>query len=347
MRIKISDTVLNNPLWHPILDIIITLIEDQRHTFDPEHIPDIIESNWIKSRPRNFADLIRTAATHRSYNQNADKSLIIITIDCRKGGACDIAKFETTVHPSDALQFLFTPFQVIVENEWFDGAFLLWMAKAAGFQKLIEAYRKGRFVFRHAGGKDSLPRCAEVFSNGVWPRKDNNYHRAMRLWLCAILDSDAKHPSDIPNKNIILETTQHVSFVHQLRKRSIENYIPIHFLKKYNTSTKHQRKTAAFERLPNEQKEHYHMKVGFQYRAGILATKQAYMSSTLVSQEEKGFFSSIHATDWQELAEGFGGNLSDTFVFEKFRPNLDDINFTNQADRDEIISLSTCIYERL
>ena len=55
------------------------------------------------------------------------------------------------------------------------------MTRVAGFRRMMEAYRAGRFVFRHAGGQSGLIRSASVLARDVWPRKDLPSTRALGL----------------------------------------------------------------------------------------------------------------------------------------------------------------------
>lgn len=287
------------------------------------------------------------SCTNRSYDDMCDQTSVTITGDCRRGGVVNFEAFDTRVHPLDAIAFLSTPFQVIVENEWFDGSFLLWMAKALGFGRLIEAYRQGRFVFRHAGGKDSIPRSAAVFSKGVWPRRNGGYERAFRLWLCVLLDNDAKYPGDTPNANIIEQTKDHVTFVHQLRRRSIESYIPAQRLRKLDNTPAFHRKIDALLNLTDEQRLHYHMKKGFKFDRKTTPHKKNYLASDSVRIEEKRLFQSIDDEDWEHLMDGLGRSLSDIYVDEPHRPNPNDSTMTNQQDRNELSTLIKAIYERI
>lgn len=294
------------------------------------------------SRPLNTAELVKYTVLQRSLDSDLDASLVIIDENCPRGGRTDFIRSTTILHPLDAISFLSTPFQVILENEVFDGAFLLWMAKALNFTKFIDAYRSGKFSFRHAGGKDSIERSAKAFLDGVWSRKDERYSRALRLWMCVVLDNDAKHDKDFPNQGIVKATEPHVAFVHQLNKRSIESYIPIDFLEKILKK----RQIYALKALTIDQQRFYHMKKGFRFEKNESPTLTEYKSSKKISKQEKDLFTTIPQLAWQELRTGFGGGLSAVFIEEKYRPNANDIRLINIKDRQELASLLKKIYER-
>jgi hypothetical protein len=190
MRIAIVANTLAVERWFPIFDLLLLHLEDRRHAFAADDIDQLLGSAWLQRKGRQDRELITHVATARSHDRLADKNVVRIDASAPAGGRVD-DDFTTTLHPQDCLTFLAQPFSVIVENEWFDGAFILWMARALKRDNLINAYRANRFVFRHAGGKGSLERSASVLSRGVWPAPNGRHSRAMRLWACAVLDNDA------------------------------------------------------------------------------------------------------------------------------------------------------------
>ena len=343
MRIAIEDNVSSNRKWHPILDILLFFVDEGRHGFDASRSLDLMSSLWVSERPASVADMIRLSALERSTDDLVDASMVVVDVDCPRGGRTDFEQSTTRLHPLDAIIFLSTPFQVILENEVFDGAFLLWMAKALDFMKFIDAYRQGKFAFRHAGGKDSIERSAKTFANGVWSRRDGEYSRAFRLWMCAVLDNDARHENDFPNRHIIESTEPHVSFVHQLARRSIESYIPRDFLGKILRK----QQVYALGRLNADQRRYYHMKKGFRFEKNDAPTIAEYKHTPKITTQEKKLFSSIPNIDWKELRSGFGGGLSAIFIEERYRPNVNDVRVCDMQDKQELLMLLKRIYERI
>ena len=347
MRIRFEAPILSDPKWYPILDVILMLVEDGRHSISPDSAQEVLNSEWLKQRPGDARDLIRLASVSRSYDDSADLSSVTLDGGVRRGGLVDRPNNASRVHPLDAILFLSTPFQVIVESELYDGGFLLWMAKAVGFGRFVDAYRKSKFIFRHAGGKDSIKHSAEILSGGVWPRRDKSYERATQLWACVVLDSDARYRGDDRNANLRSAVEPHVSFVHQLRKRSIESYLPQAALQRFSSDIVHRRKVAALGRMTDEQRMHYNMKRGFRFGSVELPDKASYLASDFVTQEEKALFQAVPDPDWMNLATGFGRSLSQIYVHEQYRPNLNDATFSDPRDREEMIKLIKAIYERI
>lgn len=348
MKIRFSPRVLEEERFFPIFDVIMLFVEDRRHGIDPDQVRMILGSAWVRARGRDLGDFIRAAIATRAKDRFVDKVAVMIDGACRRNGVVDFEKLETCLHPLDVIPFLSMPFHLIVENEWYDGAFLLWMSKALDFTRLIEAERRGAFVFRHAGGKDALPRCAELLSKGVWPRRDGAHQRPMRLRAAALLDSDRRHMGHEPNARLVSEILPHVAFVHQLRRRSIESYLPAEFVRQWAGRRNNFRQSAdALDRLTEDQRSCYGMKSGFRYRHDEEPEKNRYMASAEISPEEKALFGSLPDEIWEYLMNGFGTGLSQIFTEEGSRPNPRDHRLSNQSDRHELLELIHEIYGRL
>jgi len=323
------------------------LVEDERHSLNVEDLKALLNSDWMSTRSRTDRDLIRLSALKRSTESGAEKTIVIVDDNAKRGGLDDGHNNAVTIHPLDVVSFLSLPFQVIVENEWYDGAFMLWMARAIGYEKLLTAHRKRRFAFRHAGGKDSLSRSAQVLSGGVWPRSDGRYVEARRLWSGVILDNDAKYPGDDPNLKIRADVEPHVAFVHQLKRRSIESYLPKATMVRWDNSAGFRMKVEALFRLSDDQRKHFHMKNGFRYGRVNQPSIADYKLSADVAAGEKTLFDGIGNVDWDLLREGFGRRLSSVYVEERYRPSHGDRMSVHPDDRIELSGIFSAIFERI
>jgi hypothetical protein len=338
--------VLSEPRWFPVLDVALLIAEDGRHSFAIDQIEELLRSQWVGQRGADTRDLLRLAATSRSVDALRDRQTVTIDSSIRRGGLLTQGR-NTSVHPLDAVLFLSTPFQVIVENEWFDGGFILWMAKGLGFTQLIRAYHQHRFTFRHAGGKDSIVRSARVFSESVWPRSDRTTHRAFRQWMCIVLDNDARAPSDDPNRAIVEESQSHVIFVHQLQRRSIESYLPRKHLLPLDSGVPFGRKVNALFRMTDVQRRYYHMKRGFRFTRSVAATKANFMASGDVTAGQKALYADLGEDDWNLLMDGFGRSLTAVFIDPQRRPNTNDPDLVTADSRAELLNLFRSIYESI
>jgi hypothetical protein len=346
MRLKIETNTLAAERWFPIFDILLLHLESKRHAFAADDIEKLLGSAWMQRKARKDRELITLTATSRSRDRLADKNVIIIDSSAPAGGRIE-DDFTTSLHPQDCLTFLAQPFSVIVENEWFDGAFLLWMARALKRDALIEAYRANRFVFRHAGGKGSLERSASVLSQGVWPTPNGRHTRAMKHWACAVLDNDSKYPGHRPNANLVAGLTPWVAFIHELARRSIESYLPHTALTRYDRSNGFKQRVDALFRLSADQRRHYHMKNGLRLKGDDNPTLATYLASPDVSPQEKALFGSVSTADWPSLAPGFGKKLSVIYTDDQYRPVPADSSAIGHDDKAEFGRLLDAIYERI
>jgi len=346
MRLAIDADTLGDERWFPIFDVLLLHLEGKRHAFAVDDLDQLLGSAWVQRKGRQDRDLITRAATARSHDRLADKNVVRIDSSAPAGGRVD-DDFTTSLHPEDCLTFLAQPFSVIVENEWFDGAFLLWMARALKRDNLVNAYRANRFVFRHAGGKNSLERSASVLTQGVWPAPNGRHSRAMRLWACAVLDNDAKYPGNAPNAGLIAGLSPWVSFVHELARRSIESYIPHTALIRYDRSNAFKDRVDALFRLTPDQRRHYHMKSGLRLKEDANPTAVAYMAALEITPQEKALFGPIPAADWARLASGFGKKLSLIYTDDRHRPVAADASAIDAGDKAELGRLLDAIYERI
>ena len=341
MRIELTSALINEPTWFSIVDVILLLVEERRHSISMSCLPDVLASSWLSTRSPSDRELIRRSVVARSRDSLIDRNLVVVDPAAPRGGRFDRDQRRTTLHPLDAILFLTQPFAVIVENDWYDGAFLLWMSRALGFSKFLEAYRGGRFHFRSAGGKDGLVRSAIALSSGVWAREDQRHRQAKAMWACVVLDSDARFPGDEPNHEIVAEVATHVMFVHQLQKRSIEAYLPFTAL---HRAAGPKAKLDALARLDPDQKAHYHMKRGFRLPENPDPSKAEFMAHVKPHPEEKRLFASLPEGEWALLRGGFGRNLSSVFSDDHERPQREDADAISPADRIEILELIKTIY---
>lgn len=346
MKLVIEEGTLATESWFPIFDIFLLHIEERRHAFAVEDVDRLLGSAWMRGKGRRDHELVSRSLTARSHNRLADRNVIMIDQTTTPGGFVG-GPYTTSLHPRDCLSFLAQPFSVLVENEWFDGSFLLWMARALGREALITAYRANRFVFRHAGGKGSLKRSASVFSTGVWPAPSGKHAKAMTLWACAVLDNDAKYPGHAPNATLVRELEPWVAFVHELARRSIESYLPYTALTRYDRGAAFKEQVDALFRLSLEQRRHYNMKTGLRLKDSSNPTKAAYLAAPEISGQERALFGIIPNTDWDKLAPGFGKGLSAIFVEDQHRPVAADSAAIEGSDKTEFGNLLDAIYERI
>lgn len=317
MRIKINQETLKNQALFPIFDIILRFVEIGRHSFEVDSIDDIAASDWGHHLGKTAVELIKHGALSTSYTITDKNPLVVVDEAAPAAGETDFENRLTRVAPLEAIYLLTLPFSVIVENEVYDGGFLLWMAKAVNNQSFLSAYRNQRFQFRHAGGKTGLSVSSQVFSDGVWPRSDGAYSRALRLWNGVMLDSDAEFPGHTPNDGIVTACAETTAWVHELQARSTENYIPKEAMLKFVPNGADKTRVHNYFDLSEMQRKHYNLKKGFKTDA----SKADFQADDGIPAALRALYDDVPEVSWDCLSSGFGSGLSRIFVEEQFRPN--------------------------
>ncbi|RUX19786.1 hypothetical protein EOA23_29855 [Mesorhizobium sp. M2A.F.Ca.ET.042.01.1.1] len=341
---------MNDPQWHALLDTVaeILFVKGSPHSFDSLQILDLIRSPWLMEATGKRATLPELIRQSIKVAGTQPTSAISLEIDSWATTVGEIVNGTTLkVHPFGALFLLTQPFHLIVEDETSDGGFLLWVARALGRERIIQAYRAGALAFRHAGGKGQFAKSAQALSFGVWPRA-NAPIRSMKLRVGALLDSDDRFPNEQKNKSIADEVLNHAPWTHCLAKRTIENYIPERFLRARLGSGK-EPAIQALSRLTIDQRRHFPMKSGFRDKSTPPApqTLQEFANDLNRPAPERTLFGSVPLGDWSILREGLGDGLSQVFIDPAYRCEPRSRNLFDAQDLAELDGLLDQISKHL
>lgn len=204
---------------------------------------------------------------------------------------------SSSVTLNDALRICRTPFAIVVENAVNDRKFLLAVASPEARSRLFALEREASIEFKNGGGIGTMRQTLE---HDLGSQPDLHF----RSWV--LFDSDAASPG-IPSNDSELVRELCVKYrvpFHQLRRRSIENYIPPNALRTWVFATPKRRHKVplfrAFCGLSDVQKHHYHLKRGFQGQAPA-----------------GGLYSSLSPDDRRSLDSGFGNAIAEeTLTFD-------------------------------
>jgi hypothetical protein len=240
------------------------------------------------------------------------------------------------------------PLHLIVEDESSDGAFVLWMARLLGRDTIRRAYRAGRILFRHAGGKGQLAKSARALTFGVWPR-DNQPILSLQLRAVALLDSDARFPGDQPNSQFVLELDPLVAFAHVLMGRYIESYVPRVYAMRRLESDGRGGSVEAYFRMTEIQRCHFPIRRGFTDGAvpPLPQDHAAFLADARRDQAERDHFRSVDPADWVQFAGGFGGRLAAVFQERAYRCNLNEPGHLTLSQRAELNDFFTKVIKYL
>jgi hypothetical protein len=337
--IQIDERVLNDSRWHPLLDVIVSVLQQPgtRHAFDVALLPEVVNSSWLRGATgarASTAEFIRSAARVASHVGLSDA--VTLWIDDAYPQSGEIAESTIRIHPLGALTILLQPLYLIVEDESSDGGFVLWIARLLGRDAIRNAYNAGKLMFRHAGGKGQLVKSARALSFGVWPR-DNQPILSMRLRAVALLDSDARFPGDRPNQQIADKLTGEVAFVHVLQGRAIENYVPENYARRRLEKDGLRQATDAFFRMPLPQRKHFPLREGFRNRNSEPVQHDRFIGDNDREKQECDHYQNVSPTDWNLFCGGFGTRLADVFQEPGYRCSPGE---QSQLDRSQVTELN-------
>lgn len=177
--------------------------------------------------------------------------------------------------------------------------------------------------------------------------------RYLRNWV--LFDSDAKRPKivDKKSKNVVKACGQLICY-HQLRRREIENYLPLAALWMWTTTplsqerrvsrkeiTSRRKRVTAFKKLSVKQRHHFNMKDGFDGDFKVHFQEKETETEKEFRLVGK-FYDNVSDDIRKVLSQGFGKNIGELFQ-EKHFPIKE--NWLHK-DKSLIIELETML-ERL
>src|SRR5262249_15637332 len=257
------------------------------------------------------AEFIRSS-TKATSRDGASDAVTLLIDDLAPQSGETLPRGVIRIHPLGALTILMQPLYLMVEDESSDGAFVLWMARLLGNDALLRAYRDGRLLFRHVGGKGQFVKSAAALSFGVWPRT-NQPIMSLQLRAIALLDSDARFPGDQPNAQLTVDLQPHVAFIHVLSGRSIENYVPKSYVSPRLVGLSSA--VDSYFRMQEEQKNYFPLKKGFRDAATPpqSQTHASFLADVRYELAERNHYRAVDSHDWEEFAGGFGDRLAAVF----------------------------------
>src|ERR1039457_2030809 len=84
MMNQVERRALNNPNWHPVLDVIVDLMADKNNTHDLDvgQIPEIESSQWVSDLNRDrkaVPEFLRSSA--RTVGLDGGSTAVVLRID--------------------------------------------------------------------------------------------------------------------------------------------------------------------------------------------------------------------------------------------------------------------------
>lgn len=259
MRVLLRPEVFTGA-HHIELTVLLWLGSIGRHRIVPDPLDQAEHAAWVagldEDTRRLWADMIR-ASLDREMSRPAHWEIAVTS----RGDAA-WQRPTPSVPLGVAMDLLLQPYRIVLENNVHDRAFLLALCGRAEAEALREAERRAWLVFEMGGGSAVVPRVREI-------------HRMepLRRLASVLIDGDCMRPAGPNERPEDVEGEQARSVrraagdpgtgvhLHVLRRRAIENYLPIVALRRGTSGM--DREIKALEKLSSAQRHHFNMKGGF------------------------------------------------------------------------------------
>jgi hypothetical protein len=290
---------------------LLATARDRRHRFE---VREEVEEHWRRWRDGLDATTaaVVTDAHKWSTMENALRpSGVVVSVAAREQSAW--SKLELTL--ADAVDLASRPFRVFVENASSDGRFLRAMLTTEEREWFDHIMEREWLLLQTAGGVTELEKCV------MWAMQEPS--RLLRA--AALFDGDVvEEPRSQPEADaaFLLRLHPHSrnalrccrdaqagdarAFPHHvLRRRSIENYIPVPTLERWALrarGTERQRRTRLVRALDGLPHRHcFHLKEGY------AKDRQRSPRPSWLPQPGR----------WTVLEEGFGAAISECFDYAR------------------------------
>lgn len=313
--------------WVHLLKLL-DLFLDGRHVWDLSELEAIEQSRWLQHDPNS------------PYTQHS-MYVMKLAIDSVYRSADDISSTinvgligdHNTIVVNDAYRVLSLPACVIVENAESDGAFLSAVSAAYKRTNIVTAMERRWLRFVHAGGGGEIPkRIHELL-----------YEKYQSNRILVLVDSDRKAPRHGEGRTlekIRRECSEHNIQLCVLRKREIENYIPINALaERVRSSRRYKDIYQAFLHLNQEQRDFFDMKFGF--------SRNKTTGKAILDEDEKALYprDKLPRNVIDDLCGGFGEDVWRCFLVGKVenkeitQQDFESLYFDQPSQMEEIDDL--------
>lgn len=310
MRVRFSHEVMADTTSWRALDRMVMHFEDGRHDWLADNPVAIEASAWMQdggriggSNRKALEEHIRMAAYPKT---RAEVTIVLATVSANFLGA------------ADALRLLETPAYVAMENVTADGGFLETVINALGRVELWNALEKGWLSIYQMGGFGEVEKVlAHICRNVPGP---------CRVFVLA--DSDAEAPGQVTaTHQKVADSCKAAGAPYAvLRKRKIENYLPVSVLNRLG-GRRESIVFQAFLALNSDQRAHYEMKHGF---------PEDGRGGAFVAAGQATLFAGVRGPVLRDLCGGFGKRVAERFRDDREKITEADIRQVCDSDPTEL-----------
>jgi hypothetical protein len=259
MRVLLRPEVFTTE-HHLELMVLLWLGSIGRHRIVPDPLDQAEHATWVTvldGDTRRLWDEMMRASLDREMSKPAHWEIVVTA-----AGDAAWQRPTPSIPIGAAVDLLLQPYRIVLENNVNDRAFLLALCGRAEAKTLEEAERRAWVVFEMGGGSTIVPRVQEIRRT-----------EPLRRMASVLIDSDAMRPPEPHERREDVDGNQARNVrreagdprvgvhVHVLRRRAIENYLPLVALRRGTTGQ--ERAIAALNGLSSEQRHHFNMKEGF------------------------------------------------------------------------------------
>jgi hypothetical protein len=195
----------------------------------------------------------------RNQNSNSD---IFLSMNYKISSTFSDNKNIFTI--DEAIRYFIQPLSIVLENSKNDACFMNTIFKHFADDSKIKIYLENNWIqFENAGGCDNMKNFLEGKKQSFNSLPKSDKSKYLRCFV--LIDSDKLHPTQPlkENKTSILQFLNSNSIpMHILRKRSIENYVPIEAIETLKTNPNYTLWIDAYKNLEECQKDYFSIENG-------------------------------------------------------------------------------------
>ena len=164
----------------------------------------------------------------------------------------------------EAIRYFIQPLSVVLENSKNDACFMNTIFKHFADDTKIKTHLENNWIqFENAGGCDNIKNFLEGKKQSFNSLPKSDKSKYLRCFV--LMDSDKLHPTqplEVNKKSTLQFLVDNSISRHILRKRSIENYVPIEAIETLKTNANYSPWVDAYKSLSETQKDYFSVENG-------------------------------------------------------------------------------------
>jgi len=313
-----------------------------------------LDDDLKKSKEFKRLDYEDQSLLEENYNNLAQVQLIEsdVFLNSKYIITTDIRQEKNVFTIDEAIRYFIQPISIILENSKNDACFVNAIFKHFAIDNRIQNYMNNNWIqFENAGGCDGVKNFIEgkKQSFNTLPKADKSFY----LRAFVLIDSDKLHEHESlkqNKKNILKYLVQNSVSRHILRKRSIENYVPIEAVQTLKNNSNYSTWIDTFLALSDKQKDFFSIEKGL---CGLDKNQQPKKTKEQINTETNSLYDDVLLEPLSEnkLTNGIKhhgySNFKENFpkLFEL--PIVNKYNLKERSNSNELEKIIYKIYKLL